>query len=199
VDPDALLHPVGPQLPRVYWLRRLALLVLLAVIVIGLAKACSGGGGDNDRLSSEPTPTATSASPEPPNTKPARCDEESITVNGEADEETYPAGVLPQFTAEVHNISDEPCRLATQEAARTWTVRSGEDVIWDTGQCEYPRNRSLHRLGPGKAITYSVVWDRHRSVEGCASPGDEAQPGTYRFSVSVDGVGAKRVIFHLTD
>lgn len=199
MDPDALLHPVGPQPPRVYWLRRLALLVLLVVLVLGLAKACSGGGEDPDRLTAEPGPTTTTASPQPSNTKPPRCDETTITVTADADAETYPAGVLPQLTAEVRNVSDEPCRLASEESARTWTIRSGEDVIWDTGDCEYPRNRSIHRLGPGKAITYSVVWDRRRSVEGCESPGEEAQPGTYRLAVSVDGVLAKRVIFHLTD
>jgi hypothetical protein len=198
VDPDALLHPVGPQPSRVYWLRRLALLVLLLVLVLGLAKACAGGGDDPDRLTS-PEPTTTTTSPPPTDTKPPRCDEQTVTVTAAADEDTYPSGVLPHLTAEVRNVSDAPCRLATEEASRTWTVRSGDDVIWDTGDCDYSGDRTLHRLGAGKAITYSVVWDRHRSIDGCASPGDEAQPGTYRFYVSVEGVLAKRVIFHLTD
>lgn len=199
MDPDALLHPVGPASPRVYWLRRLGLLVLLVVLVVGLAKACSGGGDDPDRLSTQPEPSTTTTPPGGSGGKPARCDESSITVTAAADAETYPAGVLPHFTAEVRNISDAPCRLASEEAARTWTVRSGDDVVWNTADCDYPQDSTTHRLGAGKAITYSVVWDRHRTLDGCPSPGDEAQPGTYRLSVSVDDVRAKRVIFHLTD
>lgn len=198
MDPDALLHPVGPQSPGVYWLRRLGLLVLLVVLVVGLAKACSGGGDDPDRLSTDPDPTVTT-SPEPSPGKPKRCDKDSITVTATADADTYPAGVLPHLSAEVSNVSDEPCRLASEEAARSWSVLSGDDEIWTTTDCEHPRNRVIHRLGAGKAITYSVVWDRHRSIDGCATPGEEAQPGTYRLFVSVDGVDAKRVIFHLTD
>jgi hypothetical protein len=198
VDPDALLHPVGPQSPRVYWLRRLALLVLLLVLVVGLVKACSGGAAEPDRVTSGPQPSATTSSA-PSTGKPPRCSEDTIEVAATADAETYPADVLPHLSAEVRNISDEPCRLASEEAARSWSVLSGDDEIWTTTDCEHPRNRVIHRLGAGKAITYSVVWDRHRSIDGCAEPGDEAQPGTYRLFVSVDGVDAKRVIFHLTD
>lgn len=197
MDPDAILTPVGPLPPRVYWLRRAALLVLVVVLVVGTVKACSGGGGA-DRLGSEPQPSVTTTTPAP-KTKPSRCGRDALEVTAGADAASYPAGVLPQLTAEVRNVSDVPCRLAVEQDSRIWTVVSGEDQVWSTADCPHPGERTLHRLGAGKAITYRVAWDRHRSVEGCATPGDEAQPGTYRLLVTIDRAQAKPVVFHLTD
>ena len=199
VDPDALLHPVGPRPPSVYWVRRLGLLLLLLVVVIGLAKACSGGGGDpgTDRLATGPHPTGTPTTAVTTPARPPRCDRSSLAVTAASDADSYPAGALPQLTVEVRNTSTEPCRLAVQQDARTWTVVSGPDRVWSTADCPHPGKPAFHRLGHGKAITYRVTWDRHRSVEGCASPGAEAQPGTYLLRVTVDRVRGKPVVFHL--
>jgi hypothetical protein len=197
VDPDAILKPVGPLPPRVYWLRRAGLLMLVVVLLAGTVKACSGGGGGTDRLGSEPQPSVTTSTPAP-HTKPTRCSRDALDVTAGADAETYPAGVLPQLTAEVRNVSDAPCRLAVEQDSRIWTVVSGADQVWSTADCPHPGDRSLHRLGAGKAITYRVAWDRHRSEEGCATPGAEAQPGTYRLLVTIDRVKSEPVVFHLT-
>jgi hypothetical protein len=196
VDPDALVRPVGPLPARTYWLRRLGLLLLLAVLVAGISRACSGAGGE-DRLTGGPgpSPSVTSA---PGHVKAERCSKSALRVTAASDAASYPAGVLPQLTAEVRNVSDAPCRLAVEQDARIWSVRSGEDEVWSTGDCPHPGSRSLHRLGPDEAITYRVAWDRHRSVEGCATPGAEARPGTYRLLVTIDRARAEPVVFHLT-
>jgi hypothetical protein len=199
MDRSPLLHPVGPEPPGVYWLRRLVLLIGVAVLIAGVAYACSAGDDGADRVDAGnggPTPTATTGHPTP--APVARCRSGVLRVTVDTDEETYPVGSTPRLTAVVRNVSEEPCRLATQPAARVWTISSGPDEVWSTADCPAGDAKVLRRLKPGGQVTYAVIWDGHRSVTGCDSPGDEAQPGTYRLVVDVDRVRGKPVIFHLS-
>lgn len=191
------MRPVGPRPPYVYWTRRLVLIAVVVVLVVLLAHACSGGSAKPSG-SGSPTPTPTGSTPTTP-TKPTTCAVDALTTTASVDATTYPSGALPQFTAEVRNTGTVPCRLPTRQAARTWSVFSGNDQVWTTGDCPREHKPSFHRLGVGKGISYVVTWDRHRSVAGCVTAGDAAQPGTYRLYVTIAGSHAKAVIFHLTD
>ena len=201
MDASALLHPVGPEPPRVYWVRRAWLVAILVVLVIGGAYACAGGGssdnGEGAGASPRPTPTAGVTSPAPAAVV-HRCGAKRLRVETTTDDDTYPVGSTPRLTAVVVNDSDEPCRLATQASARTWVISSGADEVWSTEDCASKGVAALKRLKAGHQVTYVVTWDGHRSEPGCASPGDAAQPGTYRLDVTVDGARAKPAIFHLT-
>jgi hypothetical protein len=53
-------------------------------------------------------------------------------------------------------------------------------------------------LRPDRTIAYALVWNRHRSAKGCPAGTPEAAPGTYQLQVSVNGVAAATVVFHLT-
>ena len=198
MDASPLLHPVGPEPARTYWLRRAVLLGVVLVIVLSIAYACSGdGSGHPSRRAGGPAPAATSSSPEP---APVvhRCGPRRLQVEAATDAETYPVGSSPRLTAVVRNVSEDPCRLATQPSARSWTVSSGADQVWATADCSRKGAVALNRLKPGKQVTYAVSWDGHRSEPGCAAPGEQAQPGTYRLDVIVDGARADPVIFHLS-
>jgi hypothetical protein len=200
MDPSPLLHPVGPEPPRVYWVRRAGLAALLVVLIVAVAYACAGGGSDGDqRLRSDdrPSPTATATTPAP---KPVvhRCGAKRLRVEAATDTDSYPAGSTPRLTAVVMNVGNDPCRLATQPSARTWSISSGADQVWSTDDCARKGPVSLKRLKAGHQVTYAVTWDGNRSEPGCASPGDAAQPGTYRLEVTVDGARAQPVVFHLT-
>ena len=197
MDSRALRHPVGPEPAHVYWTRRLVLLAVLVVVVVVAAYACSGGGSGSHPVrtgASGPGPT-----PTPTKQPVGRCDGSALTVTASTDAESYAAGSEPRLAAVVRNVAALPCRVDSQPAARVCRIRSGSDTVWSTGDCGHSENPALRRLGPGKQVTYAVVWDRHRSVDGCASPGAEAQPGTYRLYVSVDGVRSDAAVFHLTD
>lgn len=198
MDSGALLRPVGPRPPRVYWARRLGLLAIAIVVVVLLAHACSGSGS-SPTPAARPLPTATAT---PTATAragpPAACRHKDLTVTAATDAPTYAAGVLPRLSAVVRNVSAQPCRFVTTPAARSWTIHSGADQVWASADCTISGIKGRTRLGPDKTIAYALVWNRHRSAKGCPTGTPAAAPGTYRLNVSVNGVQADTVVFHLT-
>jgi hypothetical protein len=199
MEPGAVLRPVGPRPARVYWVRRLVFLAVLVILVVLLAHACSGG--DSPRASSDtPTlPTTTTTLPSPGPTKVLRCHPNDLAVTASTDATTYSADALPHLSAVVRNASDQPCRLRTAPALRTWTISSGADEVWRSADCTTSGVAGRTRLGRGKTVAYALVWNRHRSAAGCPATTPTAAPGTYRLKVTVNGVAAPTVVFHLTD
>jgi hypothetical protein len=102
------------------------------------------------------------------------------------------------LSALVRNASDQPCRFRTAPTKRVWTVVSGQDRVWTSADCTQSGAASKARLRPGRTIAYALVWSRHRSANGCPTGTPEAGPGTYQLHVSVNGVEAATVVFHLT-
>jgi len=196
----ALLHPVGPEPARVYWVRRAILAGVVVIVVVVLAVVIGSAGSGRGRPpttggSHHPSPTpgssATAGRARP-------CDASSITVTASTDAATYPGGAIPKLSVQVHNKGTAPCRLEVQTAARTWSVFSGSDQVWTTADCPRSDKVTAHRLPAGKSVSYSLSWDRSRSVPGCTHEGSAAQPGTYRLYVTVDGVHSAPAVFHLT-
>jgi len=198
MGPNTLLQPVGPRPPWVYWTRRLVLLVVLIVLVVLAAKACSGGsnssGAPSAGATNSPAPTA---SPTP--TAAPDCLRRDLTVSADTDASTYPAGSSPRLSAVVRNVSDHPCRFRTSPGDRVWTIVSGSDQVWTSADCTGKGAIARSRLKAGKTIAYALVWNRHRSAEGCPTDTPEAPRGTYQLHVTVNGVAADTVVFHLTD
>jgi hypothetical protein len=197
MDSGAVLRPVGPRPPRVYWIRRLVLLAVLVVLIVGLTKACSGGGtkagGPAPHATSSPTVTS---SPSP--VQVTDCRNRDLTVTAATDAATYPAGSMPRLSAVVRNVSDRPCRFRTSPGRRVWTIVSGRDRVWTSADCTVSGSLARSRLRAGKTVAYALVWNRHRSAENCPTDTPAAPPGTYQLSVSVNGVDADTVVFHLT-
>ena len=196
--PSALWRPVGPRPSRVYWTRRLVLLAVVVLVVVLLAHACSGGttrpqGSSTPR--GTPTPTATTSS------RPAgvtTCGMQDLEVTAATDAPTYPAGALPRLSAVVRNTSSQACRFRTAPALRVWTIVSGRDRVWTSADCTRSGAKGSSKLKAGHTIAYALVWNRHRSAKGCPAQTPAAPPGTYQLRVSVNGVAAATVVFHLT-
>ena len=194
MDGRAVLHPVGPHEPRVYWTRRAVLLGIVVVLVLLAAYSCGGGsahptaGHPNTTPTQRPTPNS---SP----TTPAACGKDQLTVGAGTDATTYPAGVLPHLTATIRTTGAAPCELAA--SAINWEIVSGSDTVYTTVGC-VTGARASFTLRPGHPVRTGRIWDRHRSVAGCASPGTSAGPGTYQLLVTVDGVRSAVAVFHLT-
>jgi hypothetical protein len=193
-----LLRPVGSRRPRVYWTRRLVLLVVVVVVVVLLARACSGGGtasdaGSSHRPGASPTPSATTAA-----VGIQTCRARDLSVTASTDATTYPTDALPRLSAVVRNASNSPCRFQTAAGARIWTIVSGADQVWSSADCVLPGVVARTRLRPGHTIAYALAWNRHRSAQGCPADTAAAGPGTYQLKVTVNGVAAPTVVFHLT-
>lgn len=114
------------------------------------------------------------------------------------DAENYTAGSLPRLSAVVRNASDLPCRFETSPGQRIWTIVSGHDQVWTSTDCTGSGAVAKSRLRPGRTIAYALIWNRHRSANGCPASTPEAAPGTYQLHVSINGVRAATVVFHLT-
>lgn len=197
MDPRAVVHPVGPHEPRVYWTRRAVLLLAVVIVIVLLAVyACTPRGSrtPGDRINTTPTHT-----PSPtPTTSPSAggaCAKSQLTVSVSTDATTYPAGVLPHLTATIRNTGTAPCQLSA--SAVDWEIVSGSDPIYTTAGCP-PASRAAFVVRPNHPAGIGRIWDRHRSVPGCATPGATADPGTYQLHVTVAGVRSAVAVFHLT-
>jgi hypothetical protein len=198
MDSNAVLRPVGPRPPRVYWTRRLVLLAVLLVLIVAVAKACSGGS-DKPTAASPRTTTSPAATPSPAPTGVLSCLRRDLTVSADTSASTYPAGTTPRLSAVVRNVADHPCKFRTSPGDRVWTIVSGADQVWSSADCTPKGSIAKSRLRPGKTIAYALVWNRHRSAKDCPTDTPEAPRGTYQLRVTINGVAADTVVFHLTD
>jgi len=199
MDSRAVLHPVGPHEPRVYWTRRAVLLgSLLLVLILVVAYGCSGGGSHPTAASrprTSPSPTRTPSPTPSASAVAAACTAAQLSVAASTDAATYPAGVLPHLTATLRASGTTGCQVAA--SALRWEIVSGSDTVYTTAGCQ-ATSRTSYTVRPNHPVRIGRIWDRHRSIAGCASPGTSAGSGTYQLRVTVDGVRSPIAVFHLT-
>jgi len=190
VDPDALLHPVGPEPARVYWIRRAVVVGLPLLLLIVLLANLGGGGGSRSpgqaagpsagpsaRASTIPAPTTAmraTATPSPAATSPSGCP--SLTVAAAADAASYASGTLPQLTIAVTNTGSSPCTRDLGPAARSLIVYRGADRVWSSADCASAAPVP-QVLAPGRTVRFTTTWNRQRSSPGCPSAAAAADPG----------------------
>jgi hypothetical protein len=189
-----VLHPVGPHEPQVYWTRRAVLLLAIVLVIVLLAAyACSGGSAKPTAGRTTPTPTP---SPTPTaSSTPTACATAQLTVGTTADATTYPAGVLPHLVATIRTTGTATCTLRV--SAVTWEIVSGNDTVFTTAGCPNAAKAVL-TVRPNHPSRTGLIWNRHRSVTGCASPGAAAAAGTYQARAAIGGLRSAVVVFHLT-
>lgn len=193
-----MLHPVGALPPRVYWIRRVVLLTVLAVVLIVIAVSCSGGSSSPRAAGGAGSAPRPSPSSTTPGSGPIACNRDQLAVTAETDADKYAAGTLPRLTAVVRNTSATDCTLTESPKTRAWTVVSGPDQVWTTVGCATSATAKSTALAPGKSVRHTIVWNRHRSGKNCTTSTVEAAPGTYQLTVTVNGVTSGIAVFHLT-
>ena len=196
MDAHAVLHPVGPHEPRVYWVRRATLLLAVVLVLVLLAAyGCSGGNGHPAANSRTTTPSPSTTPAPSASTGPVTCAQTDLTVVASTDATTYPAGVLPHLSATIRTGGSAPCKLPA--SAIRWEIVSGTDTVYTTAGCP-PGAHTSFTLRPSHPARTGRIWDRHRSLPRCATPGSAAAAGTYQLRVIVDGVQSAVAVFHLT-
>ena len=207
-----VLRPVGDLPPSVYWVRRL---VVLLVVVVGLALVWWVWPGGSDDASpsgadTSPTPTPTvsitASTPEPSktktnqeSTKPAEpeCDDEAITVTVSTNAESYSANQRPDLTFTVENVSDETCSRDVGADANELRVTSGGTQVWSSDDCSPGGEAQFDTLKPGDRFVQTVSWDRQQSSEGCPTPQEPAEAGTYQVVARNGDVLSEPAVFVL--
>ena len=171
---SSVLHPVGSQPPRVYWVRRAIFLSLLVVAVAFGALAfrlVSSGGTSAASPSHTPSPSTSAAG------TPQACPTTALTVGLAAGGASFPAGANPTFTLTVSNTGAAACTVDAGEAARELLVVSGSDRIWSSKDCAQPADASkLLLLTPGQQYAAKVPWPRVRSTRSGRSSGTWVPP-----------------------
>jgi hypothetical protein len=194
VDSQAVLHPVGPLPPRVYWIRRVVLVGILLALVIGIAVSCSGGSGGGRPAAGASTSPRPTGSAQP---APAACEHAALAVTASTDADRYAAGSLPRLKVTIRNTG-VACVLTESPSTRSWTIVSGADQVWTTADCARSHTATQTTLKAGGSVSHTIIWNRHRSGKACAVSATQAAPGTYQLTVSVNGVTSGPAIFHLT-
>ncbi len=199
-----VLRPAGHLPARVYWVRRLVV-VLLAVAVVVLAvigvKALTGSdpasGADATAGSADEQPGETTDE-QPADTEegPVACDPATLGVALAADATTYAAGALPTFTITLVNNGSDACLIDAGDTQREILITSGSDRIWSSKDCATGEALSL-LVGAGQSDVRTVQWDRLRSAEGCAGERAAARSGTYQAVLTLAGIATEPVVFGL--
>ena len=128
-------------------------------------------------------------------TAPAACAKSALTVVASTDATTYTGGVLPHLSATIRTAGPGSCELPVR--AIDWEIVSGTDTVYTTVGCA-TGTRASFTLRPNHPVRTGRIWDRHRSLPGCTTPGSAAAPGTYQLRVTVAGVQSAVAVFHLT-
>ena len=208
-------HPVGPEPSRVYWRRRLlvvlGILVVVVVIVLLVIRPGSGDAANAPTASPTPTPTdptpsstastAPSASPSSTAVAGGACDPADIQLAAITDTNSYAEGQLPQLSFRITNVGEVSCTINLGTTQQTFLVTSGEEPYWSSRDCLQDAADADITLEPDVAQTSSPIqWDRTRSsTDTCATerPAVPAGGATYSLSVAVGDIQSTPTSFLL--
>jgi hypothetical protein len=200
-------NPVGPQSPRVYWRRRLALaLGVLAVIVIVVLIVVRPGAGAEEPKSKSGSSSSESAKPSAPAAKPGDpCAPQNVKLDAVTDQDLYAAGAQPQLSMLVTNIGAVACALDVTPTLQVLTVTSGAETYWLSSDCQVPPAEGSEPvtviLEPNKPQpTAPLAWDRTRSSTTTCEASRPAVPGgdsTYALQVKIGEIESEKKAFRL--
>lgn len=201
---STVIHPVGPEEPKVYWVRRLvAILVAVVVVVLAAALISSMFGDDADAeappaagTDAEGTPGGeTPAGP----TTPVACEPGQLALLVTTPTADFPAGTPVTFSVTITNSSAVECTVDAGEASRGILVTSGSDRIWSNLDCpaEGTAERILLLPPNGGTDVSDTTWARVRSDEVCTANLPEPRPGTYKAVVTLNGATSEQATFTL--
>jgi hypothetical protein len=206
---SAVTRPRGPLPPRVYWVRRgfvlLVVLVLLA-IVWGLARLLGGGsdGGGGGGRSASPVVAEREPTSSPSATQEARSDlearRERRKARQEAKEEEAPAKpsgpcldsdvvVTPEVVEPYVGRPEVVLRLTSVESeACTWDVTSDsvflvisddKGPLWSSQDCPAAIPSEEVVVRQELAAEVEVAWNGKQSDRDCSEATDWVWPGEY--------------------
>ena len=182
-------NPVGPQSNRVYWRRRLAVLVgLLVVILIVVLIIVAPKGSPKAIPSNKPTTPSTAAT--------TTCATKNIEVDAVTDKLSYAAGEDPKLSFTIQNTGTKPCTFAAGTNVQKFVITSGSETIWTSTDCQTDSNPATPTLKPGVPVSSTPLdWSRIRSSTTTCSVKNPKQVtaggASYHLSVTVNGVTSK--------
>lgn len=218
------------QSPAVYRRRRLVALLGLAVIVgviwLLIAQPWNSSANTADPVVTA-SPSASVPAPEPSQSAadngfvtvdeteaPAPavaapegpiCLENAIQVSALTTKERFASDEDAGFLIKLHNAGTVDCIINVGTAAQSFAVLQGEDVLWNSKDCQTDASEQVVLLSAGETVQSStpLLWDKTKSdPEKCgATDKREEVPASgtsYNLRVSIGGVSSNNnAIFEL--
>jgi hypothetical protein len=189
-----------------------AFLILAILVLYYLVRSLFGGGDGattpNPSTSVSPGVTTsvspgvtTSVSPGVDLAGIRLCGADDVTIILTATTRDWPGVTQPTFDGAVRQSATTPCVLDTSATDAELLVTSGSVRQWSNLDCAtapiLAPEKLLLQTG-GTAILHAT-WPRIRSAEGCPSALAAPGPGTYRATLTVQGIASDQAVFALTD
>jgi hypothetical protein len=209
-------HPVGELPARVYWRRRVVVLVvLLALLGAGgwLAFTLLAGrdgdasGSDASRPVAEPAlervvpslsavatpdpPPVAEPAPEPQVAAPAPvaggpCTDDMLSLEVRTPG-TAAVGSKPTFELAVANVSPVPCVRALDKGLQEIVMFDGAgNRIWGSNDCFPEASSDLRTLAPGEVVALPLVWGGLTSEPTCTAARAAPAAGAYVLRARLD-------------
>lgn len=200
---DGLRHPVGTEPSEVYWKRRLAVVIAVAVVALMIWLVISSLGAPSPTTPSSPATTvSTSPTPNPTSVEALNrpCTSADVALGIGANPTVVPAPGKPSFDVTIEQIGTSPCKLDTAADGTELLIVSGSDRIFSSTDCPDDTTFELQALllQPGAQEGLTLTWDRTRSAAGCKAVSATPRPGTYKATLTIQGITADVAVFNLS-
>jgi hypothetical protein len=169
--------------PHIIRRRRIALLVVLALLVWGIwagVSAIAGlfSGGSKETSISACAPGVVSVT--------------AVAGDGEKHQDAFPNGVKPYIWFTLVNNGKVSCKFNAAPAGQFFRIKTGEQVIWTSEQCDRKGLKENDEivLKPGKPVdSPKGQWFRvYSSGGGCGEGQAPAFVGTYTLTAEVNKI-----------
>ena len=194
------MRPVGPEPPAVYWIRRLAIVLVVLTVVVSLVWLIGAIRGDSDAAeptaassalpSASATPSAAASAGALPSgsaaasaaaspAEPPECKDSDIEVFATSDAGSYQIGETPRLTLTITNSGDVPCLRDVGPRANALNITSGGYHVWSSDDCNPNDKSKIVTLKPDEEVAASITWNGRITQKGCPNEGTPAKPGRY--------------------
>ena len=186
------MHPVGPEPPFVYWVRRGAMVLVIVTVIVVLwwliagrgsgeapAAASASGAASAAPSAAASGTAAASTAPSIASGEPVACLDGDVLVEATTDASTYRVGETPSLTLSITNTSGVPCTRDVGPRANELEVTSGGYHVWSSDDCNASDRTKVVTLEPDKPVASSITWKGRLSQPGCPNEGTVAKPGRY--------------------
>lgn len=220
---SSLIHPVGPEPPGVYWLRRAAFVLAIVTLALGMwwgidairqsdnpptpvasasaAPSAQASAGQSAEASAASQEASTEPTPEPTVVEEdsKECPDTAIVVEAKSDAKSYPVDSTPRLTMTITNAGDISCTRDVGTKANELEITSGGFHVWSSDDCAKNSKSKVVTLRPGDTVASSITWDGRLSQKGCPNQGKFAKAGRYDLIARNGEVRSEKQPFALTN
>ncbi len=219
------MHPIGSHPPRVYWRRRLALLIALLAL-IGLTAWELRPGADRKSAAAAPSthlprqsssgaalatathqtsasavsrhPSTVKTTGASPSATVAGCAPAALKVAAVVDRTSYRVGQQPMVLLQVTNSGTVPCVQDLADSQIELRVYNGESRVWGSHDCTIQPGTANRTLAVGQPVRVSIVWSGLSSQPKCAGTRQRVGAGTYTLYALLSGHEGTAVQFSVS-